>query len=273
VAYEVTVRNNRTGYGDTKIDIGAETGSRRRLQALLNMGPLNQYPKDADARVPARLSVGDTPVTTIAHEAGHLFLALASVRDENDSRARPMLGGQASAHWNFAFNSEASLLEGNRIQDNGPSASPRFLTTATVEGYSPLDQYLMGFRSAEEVPDTFLVVNPRGDGARGLPRVGVAFEGDRRDIRIDEVIAAEGRRTPDHTMAQRRFRFAFLLITAAGSEPAADQLAQIETYRQRFEQFFESANSGRAFADTSLKRSVAVSTWPGPRGKTRRASN
>jgi uncharacterized protein (TIGR03437 family) len=262
VAYEVTIRNSRTGYGDRKVDIGAETGSKSRLQAFMNMGPLNQYPKDPGARVPARLSVGDTPLTTLAHEAGHLFLALASVRDENDSRARPMLGGQASAHWNFAFNSEASLLEGNRIQDNGPTASPRFLTTATVEGFSPLDQYLMGFRSPAEVPDTFLVVNPRGGGARGLPRVGVAFDGDRRDIRIDEVVAAEGRRTPDHTVAQRRFRFAFILITAAGTPPTAEQVSQVESYRQKFEEFFNTATSGRAFADTALRRSVALSTWP-----------
>lgn len=262
VAYEVTVRNNRSGYGDEKVEIGEETGSKRRLQAIMNMGPLNQYPKDPEAKVPARLSVGDTPVTTLAHEAGHLFLALASIRDENDSHARPMLGGQASAHWNFAFNSEASLLEGNRIQDNGPSASPRFLTTATVEGYSPLDQYLMGFRPAQEVPDTFLVLNPRGNGARGLPRVGVAFDGDRRDIRIDEIVAAEGRRTPDHTVSQRRFRFAFVLITAAGTEPTADQLAQLESYRQNFEQFYSKASSGRAFADATLKRSAAISAWP-----------
>lgn len=263
VAYEVTVRNKgRAGYGDAIIDIGDESGSKKRLQALMNMGPLNQYPKDPLARVPARLSVGDTPITTLAHEAGHLFLALASVRDENDSRARPMLGGQASAHWNFAFNSEASLLEGNRIQDNGPGASPRFLTTATVEGYSPLDQYLMGFRPKEEVPDTFVVLNPRGGNARGLPRVGVAFDGDRRDIRVDEVIAAEGRRVPDHTVSQRRFRFAFILITAAGTEPSADQISQVETYRQSFERFFADASSGRAVADTALRRSAAVSSWP-----------
>ena len=73
-----------------------------------------------------------------------------------------MLGYQ-SAHWNFLFNSEASLLEGNRIQDNGAGVSPRFQTTATVEGYSPLDQYLMGFRSAQDVPPTFYVANARGE--------------------------------------------------------------------------------------------------------------
>ena len=44
VAYEVTVRNQRSGYGDVKTDVGAQAGSQRQLQAILNMGPLNQYP-------------------------------------------------------------------------------------------------------------------------------------------------------------------------------------------------------------------------------------
>ena len=118
VAYESTVRNSRGGYGDEQLDVGKEFGSPARLQAVMNMGPLSQYPPSPDARVPARGTVGDTPVTVIAHEAGHLFLAYASVRDAADPLARPMLGFQ-SAHWFFGFNSDASLLEGNRIQDRG----------------------------------------------------------------------------------------------------------------------------------------------------------
>lgn len=171
-----------------------------------------------------------------------------------------MLGSQ-TAHWNFTFNSDASLMEGNRIQDNGPGASPRFQSTGTVEGFSALDQYLMGLRAPEEVPDTFLVTNARGTVLR-LPRVGATFDGNRRDIRIDEIVAAEGRRTPDHTVAQRRFRFAFALITAAGTEPTAAQIGQLEMWRERFEQFYNKATSGRGYADTSLKRSLRVSTWP-----------
>ena len=124
-----------------------------------------------------------------------------------------MLGAQA-AHWAFTFNSEASLLEGNRIRDNGVGASPRFTTIGTVEGYAPLDQYLMGFRAPDEVPPTFYVANS-GIFTR-LPQVGVEFSGERRDIRIEEVIASEGRRTPDSTVAQRQFRFALILIVRAG---------------------------------------------------------
>jgi uncharacterized protein (TIGR03437 family) len=261
VAFETTLRNNRSGYGDERVEIGQEAGSGRRLQAIINMGPLNQYPKDPFERVQARFSAGDTPLTVLGHEAGHLFLAFASVRDENDPNARPMLGRQI-AHWDFKFNSEASLLEGNRIQDNGPNASPRFVTSGTVEGYAPLDQYLMGFRPPNEVPDTFLVVNPRATNATGSPRIGVAFDGTRRDIRIDEIIQVEGRRIPDHTVSQRKFRFAFVVVTANGTAPSAEEVAQIESYRREFETFFAKAASGNATAETGLKRSLRVSTFP-----------
>ncbi|MFN9429132.1 MAG: hypothetical protein ACK6DX_03195 [Acidobacteriota bacterium] len=35
VAFEVTVRNGRTGYGDRPVDVGRDYGSPRRLQAVL----------------------------------------------------------------------------------------------------------------------------------------------------------------------------------------------------------------------------------------------
>jgi hypothetical protein len=165
------------------------------------------------------------------------------------------------AHWSFLFNSEASFLEGNRIQDNGPGISPRFTTVGTVQGYAPLDQYLMGFRAPEEVPPTFLVTAPDYSAARS-PQVGISFDGARRDISVEDVIGAVGRRTPDYTVAQRRFRFAFLVVVPAGSMPSAAQLAQVETYRSLFADFYQQAASGRASAETSLKRAMHLSAFP-----------
>lgn len=261
VAYEVTTRNQRTGYGDRAVDIGRDFGSTGRLQAVLNLGPLSQYPVDPNGIVPARFASRDTPLTIIGHEAGHLFLAYASVPDPNDPAAQPMLGRQL-AHWSFLFNSEASLLEGNRIQDMGPDVSPRFATIATSQGYAPLDQYLMGFRAPEEVPPTFLVTDAPGFTATRGPQAGLSFDGQRRDITVQELIAAVGRRTPDSTMAQRRFRFAFLLVVPAGTVPQAGDLAQVETYRSLFENFYQQAASGRATAETSLKRALHLSAFP-----------
>jgi hypothetical protein len=132
---------------------------------------------------------------------------------------------------------------------------------ATVQGYAPLDQYLMGFRAAEEVPPTFLVSAPGYTAARS-PQTGVSFDGTRRDISVQDVILAAGRRTPDHTVAQRRFRFAFLLVAPPGITPPASQLAQLETYRSLFEGFYEQASSGRAAAEATLKRGLHLSAFP-----------
>jgi uncharacterized protein (TIGR03437 family) len=259
VAYEVTVRNNRRGYGDVPAEVGEQAGSKERLQAVLNMGPLTQYPRDPYGRVPARQSVGDTPMSVIAHEMGHLFLAYVSVEDA--AGELPMLGYQ-SAHWDFKFNSDASLMEGNRIVDNGAAASPRFLTSGAVEAFSPLDQYLMGLRAPEEVPDSFYVKNTRGASTTGLPRVGVAFDGDRVNVSLRDIISEAGRRTPDHTVAQRQFRLAFLVVTPEGQVPSAEDLAQVEAYRSELTSYFEKVTNQRATADTTLRRSVTVSSFP-----------
>ena len=261
VAYEVTVRNNRTGYGDVPADLGFEAGSKRRLQAILNMGPLTQYPVDPNGIVLARGATRDTPLTVLGHETGHLFLAFASVRDPVNPDNRPMLG-RSLVHWNFAFNSEASFLEGNRIRDNGPDVMPRFTTIGTVQGYAPLDQYLMGFLPSQDVPATFLVQDATSGDSGRAPQTGVNFNGVRRDIYIEEIIQAEGRRTPDYTVAQRRFRLGFVLVTKSGTAPTADQLNQLDTYRLQFEGFFNRAASQNGIADTSLKKALRVSTFP-----------
>lgn len=266
VAYEVTVRNGRRGIGEERVDFGAVFGSPSRLQAVMNMGPLEQYPGDPYAPIPGRGAVtGDTPMTVLGHEAGHLFLAYVSYRDPNNPSARPMLGAQ-QAHWSFFFNSDASLLEGNRIRDNGQQAALRFTTVATVEGFSPLDQYLMGFRAPEEVSpphELFVVTNPAANrSASSLPEPGLSFNGNRRNTSLEEIVQVEGRRTPDHTVSQRRFRFAFILVTAQGNQPSQFELDKLERFRREFETFYRRATSDRAWADTTLKRSLKLSVFP-----------
>ena len=262
VAYESTVRTGRTGIGDKKVDIGQEYGSASRLQAVINLGPLSQYPADPYAVVPARSFSRDTTMSVLAHEAGHLFLAFASTRDPEGPRERPLLCSDL-AHWSFTFHSDASLVSGNRIRDNGPDVSPRFTTVATVESYSLLDRYLMGLVPASQVPPSFYVSNSRGASASScLPVPGVSFDGERREVKVEEIIAAEGRLTPDHTVSQRTYRFAFIFIVGKGSEPAPEQLAQVDRYRREFESFFQRATGELAVAETSLQRSLKLSVFP-----------
>ncbi len=200
VAYEETVRTSGRGYGVPQQDAGLQFGSAARLQAVLNLGPLSQYPVNPNALVPAPAPQADTPLTILTHEAGHLFLAFASIRNGS---ALPMLGFQL-AHWSFLFDSEASVMEGERIADRGSSSKPEFLTTDITQAYSPLDQYLMGFRAAAEVPGVFLVNHHSPNYAAAQHQLsGIGFDGARQDVGVDDVIAADGPRPPDFTLAPR----------------------------------------------------------------------
>jgi hypothetical protein len=199
-------------------------------------------------------------LSILGHETGHLFLATASVRDPADANKRPMLGAQG-VHWSFNFNSEASLLEGNRIRDDGAGAAPRFLTIGAVEGFSPLDQYLMGLRAPWEVPPTFLVQGSTQSASR-LPQKGVSLAGNRRNIGIDELMSVEGPRRPDDALAQRRFRFAFILLADNPDLAAPEQIEQVERYRREFEPYFRRVTEARASADATLRRAVSLSAYP-----------
>jgi hypothetical protein len=109
----------------------------------------------------------------------------------------------------------------------------------------------------------FVVNNPNPAYSPTLhPASFRRFDGDRRDIPVGELVRTVGRRTPDASVAQRRFRFAFILVVAPGSAPSAAQLAQLDGYRQQFEPYYATAADRAAMADTSLKHSLKFSLYP-----------
>ena len=145
-----------------------------------------------------------------------------------------------------------------------PTAPGRFVTAAITQGYAPLDRYLMGFAPPADVPDTFVVTSP-SVSPLGHPQSGVAFTGNRLNISVNDVIQAMGRRTPDYTVAQHRFRFAFILLVAQGSQDSPsfpDAVQQVETYRQQFVAAYDQFSANLAAADTTLNRGVRLSLFP-----------
>jgi hypothetical protein len=261
VAQESTVRTDRGGIGDDQFDDGRQYGSPRRLQAVLNMGPLSQYPRDPNSPVGSRGQItGDTSLSVLAHEAGHLWLAYAGVPTPG-ARNTQMLSPEG-AHWAFHFNSEASIMEGNRIADQGETASPRFLTTGSVEAFAPLDQYMMGLRAPGDVPPTFYVSNPSTGTAYRYPQRGISIDGVRRDVTVEDLVRVFGPRTPDHRASQKAFRLALILITRAAEEPTAADIEKLEAIRASFPDYFARATEGRASADTTLTHAVTVIAGP-----------
>jgi uncharacterized protein (TIGR03437 family) len=259
LAFESTVRSTGTGYSVDAQDYGVQYGSPARLRSVLNMGRLEDYPLGANATVQVRRDAQDTPLTVLGHESGHLFLAYASIPDPNDPTAKPMIGF-GGAHWSFVFNSEASLDEGEQITDLGGG---QFVTADVTKGYAPLDRYLMGFAPSTDVPDTFVVLHP-SVSPLGHPQSRVSFTGSRLNISVNDVILAVGRRTPDSTVAQHRFRFGFILVVPEGTNDSSitNNVLQVETYRQEFVAAYTRFSANLAAADTTLNRGLHLSLFP-----------
>jgi uncharacterized protein (TIGR03437 family) len=214
---------------------------------------------DVNAVVPLRAPSQDTPLTVLGHESGHLFLAYASIPDPSDPTAKPMLGF-GGVHWSFVFDSEASLDEGEQINDLGGGS---FITGTVTQGFAPLDRYLMGFAPSTDVPDTFVVLNP-SVSPLGHPMTGYFFTGTKFPISVNDVIQAVGRRTPDYTVAQHRFRFGFILVVPEGAQDSviAPNAQQVETYRQQFGAAYAKFSGNLGSADTTLNRSMRLSLFP-----------
>lgn len=266
-AFELTLRNEVLGIGEVfgnrrVIDFGRHFGSERRLQSYLNMGPLTNYSPDPTFPILGQ----DNTLDVISHEAGHRFLTVVEFIDPTTGLRSDSLLGRQGAHWSFFFNSDASFLEGNRIDDRA-MMTPRFLTSENGEHYSELDQYLMGLRFPHEVTPSFLVEQPtnfqQGDfSASSRPATGISFDGERKEITVDMIIEAEGKRIPDASASQRKFNFAFILVVDEGEEPAEADIQKLETIRSEWEPYFERATDLRADAQTELVRELHLSTWP-----------
>ena len=167
-AFYLPVRNSVLGIGfwppplesRNLVDIGDFLGSPRRLQGLMFMGLLDKYPDAPFERIDSQFGLGlSTPMTVLAHEAAHRFLARTLFIDRAQNAFSAEMLGRQLGHWSYFYNSDASLLEGNRIVDHGPGEF-RFETVSTIEGFSSMDLYLMGLAPPEQVSDSFLVRNP-----------------------------------------------------------------------------------------------------------------
>ncbi len=263
LAHAYTIRNEVTGIGKQVHDSSRLFGSSRRAGSFVNMGPMSAYPENPLEPIPYRDD--SSLLTVLAHEVGHRFLASAIFKDPETGHFNPTTLGRQLNHWSFYFNTDASVLEGNAIRDSGPEADPRFETFAASQTYSSLDKYLMGFFDPDEVKPSFLVEVPSAlsNAARSRsPEVGVKFNGVRKEVRIEDIIAAHGERRPDTSVSQRHFRYAFVLVVDQGTNPDPDTLRRLERLRRLWRGYFIAHLDDRATIATGLVRMLHLSTWP-----------
>ena len=245
-AYETTAANEVRGIGVDIYDLSRQFGSGGRLRSLVVMDSLGKYPDD-----PTQKFLGENnTLSVMGQEVGHRWLAYLNFRDRTGVRSDALLGRDL-AHWSFFFNSNASVMEGNEIQD---LLGGQFRTVDAVKRYSLLDQYAMGLVGPDAVPPFFYVENPASSHVReDAPQIGVSFTGTRRDVLIGDVIAIHGARVPGVADSPKTHRQAFAYITTAGRTAASDQVAKLDNIRRQWEAFFRQATDGRMTAVTTLR--------------------
>ena len=248
-AFESTVANTITGIGTDIFDFSRQFNSSGRLSSVVLMDAASKYPDD-----PATKFLGESStLSVLAQEAGHRWLAHMKFSDHNRQPSDALLG-RDSAHWSFFFDSDASVMEGNRIQDLGGGS---FRTIGAVEKYSLLDQYAMGLVRDTDVPKMFYVESPvpvsASTTAESAPRTGVTFSGTRRDVLINDIIAVMGARAPAADTAPKVHRQAFVFVVSKGKTAAPSVVAKIDRIRRAWEPFYAQATENRGRADTSLQ--------------------
>lgn len=244
-AFESTVKNAITGTGLDAIDFSAELGSGGSLQSVINMDRISKYP-DAPATKIFRES---SALGILAHETGHRWLARLQFRNADRSISDQLLGRQL-AHWSFFMDSDGSVMEGNDIEDVGGGT---FRTASADEMYSRLDMYAMGLATEAEVPRWFFVEAPTSDRDReDGPLVGVTFNGTRRDVLIQDVVAALGPRVPAAADSPREHRQAFVFVRRASAVLDPQDLARLARIREQFGPFFSRATEHRMTVRTTL---------------------
>jgi hypothetical protein len=246
-AFETTVQNEITGIGQEVVSLAFAYGSGGRLSSLVVMDDLAKYPSDPFQRANGE----NTTLSLVAHETGHRWGATLLFRDASGATSDAWLGRQR-AHWSFYCDSNASVLEGNEIEDEGGGS---FRTTAAVSRYGPFDLYAMGLLAESEVEPAFYVEGPSGasQDRESAPRTGVAFTGARRAVSIGDVVSAMGPRQPPASRSPRVHRQAWVYVVGRGrtADPAA--IAKLEAIRRAFAGFFSDATGGRMSVETRLE--------------------
>lgn len=256
-AFAVNVQNDIKGIGNPGVHASflfhdnTNYGSASKLQNITFLGNIHQYPSDPNRALP------DTYTSTLqilAHEVAHRWLSY--VRISLDGASSEELLGRDGSHWSFFFNSNGSFLEGNEILEK---SSTSFATSQPFTGYSDLDLYLMGFISAAEVGQSFVVQGASNFSPsfeflpESAPEPDVSFRGSARTVTIDDIVAANGARSPDVSASQKTFNHLFVLIVKKESPASNADIAYVEQLRKAWEGYFSAKTNGKGKIQTDVQ--------------------
>ena len=258
-ANERNISNDVTGIGLPIFDDSATYGSAGVLESRCNMNRLAVWPVDPTNRF---FGSDNNFLTIMGQEAGHRWGAFMQFLDGGSPSF--LLLGRSNAHWSYYADIDHSSLEGG----NWELVSGNLYTCPTqVDFFSDIDEYTFGLRTPEEVTSTFYVSSPTNDlpanRSQGTPVMGATATGTPITVTIDDIIGAEGARTPTEPNENKDLRQAFILLVQNGDLPTMAELDKIVGFRTAWEDYFEKSCSGRITCNTSLTADLPVGVLKG----------
>ncbi len=234
-AFYNPVKNDVEGIGQPIFDNSARFGSSGRLQGYVDMAALSRY--ELNPRSP-----GFKPaLNTMGHELMHRWGVGVRFIDTDGSRSSALIG-RDGAHWSLLADTSASVMFGARWHEVAPG---EFRIVEARERFSDWDLYLAGLAHASEVAPLRLLRGSALDPT-DLPSVGLSTTASAQEVRISQLVQAEGARLPDASTAQRNFRAALVFLGRPGETPDPADLMQLQRFALSFESYFQSITDGRA---------------------------
>lgn len=262
-AFYQPLRNEARGIGQPVFDDdpSGSLGS-RRIQGILNLSNFGPDAGVYPAAPTARFLGANHGLSIMGQEQGHRWLTYVNYPGQPE-----LLLGRDDSHWSFFMNIESTMsspaarrsssMEGNVWRENGDGS---FTSVNLIDGFSRLDQYLMGLRPPSDVPDTFVITNLTATGGRDResnPRPNSTVRGTKQNVTINQIIEANGARTPDPTTAQKNFRAAVILLVQQGTQPSQEAFNRITLYRLAWESYFAQSTDFLATINTGLADQTA----------------
>ncbi len=192
------------------------------------------------------------PVKWIAHECTHRWGIHLRFIDPTTGKEEQL--SDDTGHWLARLNTASvypvagkyvgrpeagySIMGGSAWRENADGTfSKSDYPRLAPGGYSALDLYVMGLLPAENVPPTFLLKDVRKLGRDRVAATKVP-------VRIEDIVAAMGKRIPPASEAQKTFRMTFYLIREPGRPVSPAGLAKARKLSKAVVDFFTQATGG-----------------------------
>ncbi|HEX2833846.1 MAG TPA: hypothetical protein VHW00_12610 [Thermoanaerobaculia bacterium] len=252
----------------TDIIFYAGAYSTRGNPAVDGIAPGQPPFRQRDPRFPALLHMNqltynysaapETASKVLLHEFGHRWLYFISIAEDGvATRSLNPVSSHPAAyvHTPSAFpvygENESSVMGGAYFAQQGDGA---YRAHAANMGYSWTDLYLMGLAAPGEVPNWFYLAGTTLPLEYWPAEGAVVTNPARKEVGIEQVLAAQGSRFPSHELGQRKFRLLFVLVTEPGTNPTPAEIAKMNEWRALVERNFALATGGRGKLATEFVR-------------------